>query len=425
MFNKLMFYVSDNIDPIKLIMKTFVMSVFPTIISGNFIIMFPMFINYLIDSVDFVVKYFVGNNVKFKRYEDEYIERYLHLACNVDGIKYTKKCEPQFIINMNIADEIAVLPWPNTISPLWEETPDDKHVGYLENHSIKVVVSRDMIHFYGNIKLINSIIEKCHKLDKDNVPPGYEYIYCTNPTNYRSSNVKKYMNIVGMFNKETVPNNIYDSINNKITNFLADEKMYAKLQLPWKTGFVFKGPVGTGKTLIAMDLARHFKLKLYKFESIDVFLKDYINIPKKSVILFDDVDMLLDYNREMNDKITDFENPKYTKEINDRKIKLKSLMSIFDGYDALYGCILIFITNYIDRIDPALIRPGRLDYHIQFGNLPFETIVTTLKKYYGPNINIPKELSNIQITISQLMANYIIPNLKDYESCRNNLLLLI
>ena len=44
---------------------------------------------------------------------------------------------------------------------------------------------------------------------------------------------------------------------------------------------------------------------------------------------------------------------------------LGSILSKFDGIDSSEGSIIIATTNHIDKIDPALIRPGRMDINIE------------------------------------------------------------
>jgi chaperone BCS1 len=46
--------------------------------------------------------------------------------------------------------------------------------------------------------------------------------------------------------------------------------------------------------------------------------------------------------------------------------KLKIMLEYLDGYFSLKNCIVIMTTNHPEKLDPALIRPGRVDYHIHF-----------------------------------------------------------
>ena len=394
--NKIL-YLLDHADKIKHLLKTCVMAIYPALMTGNIMIILPMLINHIIDSLDLVIKYIVGEGIVINREKDYHVERYLAQACKIDNFTGCRGG-----------------PWPEYMGSEWEKHLDSEHIVYINDGSIKLVVKTNTMHFYGNHPEINSIIDKCQELYNPS-QVGFEFeINIMNNSQHRC-----YMHTTGMYNRDTVPSHIYDSIDNKISKFLQSEDRYKDLQIPWKTGFIFQGSVGTGKTLVAMDLARHYGLKLVKFNDMNKFMLTYNSLKPRTVILFDDVDMILDYNRETDDKNV---NEKHKAEVLERKKKLKQLMDIFDGYYSLHGCILILITNYIDKIDPALIRPGRLDHHIEFGNLPYETVISTLKKYYGQNIDIPSELKHIQIKISVLMTNYIIPNLDDYGQCIADLL---
>ena len=47
------------------------------------------------------------------------------------------------------------------------------------------------------------------------------------------------------------------------------------------------------------------------------------------------------------------------------EMPLGTLLNLFDGIDSSEGTIIIATTNQINKIDPALIRPGRMDIHIE------------------------------------------------------------
>lgn len=45
---------------------------------------------------------------------------------------------------------------------------------------------------------------------------------------------------------------------------------------------------------------------------------------------------------------------------------LYALLDVLDGYSYLNNCVVIITTNYPEKLDPAIIRPGRIDYDIIF-----------------------------------------------------------
>ena len=64
---------------------------------------------------------------------------------------------------------------------------------------------------------------------------------------------------------------------------------------------------------------------------------------------------------------------------------IDSLLEIFDGYNYLPGAIVIITTNHIDAIDPAIIRPGRMDHKFFFDYALPETVNDILNFFYNNN----------------------------------------
>jgi chaperone BCS1 len=66
-----------------------------------------------------------------------------------------------------------------------------------------------------------------------------------------------------------------------------------------------------------------------------------------------------------------------------------------DGLDENQGRILIITSNYYDKIDKALIRPGRIDLHVEMKNASINTIKEMYAHYYDSKIPA-KYLSKIR-----------------------------
>ena len=66
---------------------------------------------------------------------------------------------------------------------------------------------------------------------------------------------------------------------------------------------------------------------------------------------------------------------------------LSGLLNFIDGLWSSCGDerIIIFTTNHKDRLDPALLRPGRMDMHIYMGHCTFQGFKTLASNYLGLN----------------------------------------
>ena len=91
------------------------------------------------------------------------------------------------------------------------------------------------------------------------------------------------------------------------------------------------------------------------------------------------------------------------KDVLELSISLKDLLEVFDGYNYLKNCIIIMTTNNIEKLDPALIRPGRIDHKIEFTHATSEQISEILA------LCDIKTKINKKITTSELINNIIAP----------------
>jgi len=75
-------------------------------------------------------------------------------------------------------------------------------------------------------------------------------------------------------------------------------------------------------------------------------------------------------------------------------ITLDDILNLWDGIRENTGRIMIITTNHYDKLDPALIRPGRIDMALHLGNASLQTIAEMYLHYYGAEID-PNDLALI------------------------------
>jgi len=65
-------------------------------------------------------------------------------------------------------------------------------------------------------------------------------------------------------------------------------------------------------------------------------------------------------------------------------VTLSGLLNFIDGLWSTSGeeRIIVFTTNYKDRLDPALLRPGRMDMHVYMGYCGWEAFKTLARNYF-------------------------------------------
>jgi vesicle-fusing ATPase len=154
-----------------------------------------------------------------------------------------------------------------------------------------------------------------------------------------------------------------------------------KLDVKHVKGLVLYGPPGTGKTLIARQLSKSLKSKSITIVNGPELISSYVGASEENVrklfidaeadmkakraglhvVVFDEFDSLCKRRGESSGVSGD---------VNDRIVT--QLLSKIDGVDELNNILLIGMTNRIELIDPAILRPGRFEVHINIG-LPDES----------------------------------------------------
>jgi chaperone BCS1 len=162
-----------------------------------------------------------------------------------------------------------------------------------------------------------------------------------------------------------------------IERFRAARERYRRLGVPYHRGYLLYGPPGTGKTSLVSALAAKFGMSIYVVNLAvmnDRTLKNAMNwIPENSVILFEDIDCMKSAARrlEIDDRQTPSDGTTKTtaaaKSADPGGVSLSGLLNVLDGFSAPENVIYVMTTNDADAIDPALLRPGRIDYKLFLG----------------------------------------------------------
>jgi mitochondrial chaperone BCS1 len=161
-----------------------------------------------------------------------------------------------------------------------------------------------------------------------------------------------------------------------LERFRASRSRYRRLGVPYHRGYLLYGPPGTGKTSLVSAIAAKFGISIFVVnlsELSDRTLKRAMNaVPENSVILFEDIDCMKAGNRrrELNEcnqtRVLTKDNAQNVS--SDRGgVTLSGLLNVLDGFQAPENVIFVMTTNDVEALDPALLRPGRIDYRLFLG----------------------------------------------------------
>ncbi|XP_015694545.2 AAA-ATPase At3g28610-like [Oryza brachyantha] len=165
--------------------------------------------------------------------------------------------------------------------------------------------------------------------------------------------------------------------------FRKSRDFYRRTGKPWKRGYLLYGPPGTGKSTMVAAMANYLDYDIYDVELTMVtnnnnLRKLLIETTSKSIILIEDIDCSLDLTGDRAAR-----RPSYSDDQRSSQVTLSGLLNFIDGLWSACGGerIVVFTTNHVDKLDPALIRRGRMDMHIEMSYCGFEAFRTLAKNY--------------------------------------------
>src|ERR1700722_6345872 len=182
-----------------------------------------------------------------------------------------------------------------------------------------------------------------------------------------------------------------------VEQFRRSKGRYEQLGIPYHRGYLFYGPPGTGKTSLVSALAAHFALSIYVInlaEFNDRSLMKAVNqVPANSVLLFEDIDCMRgSQSREEPDLISG-RNGGSTVATKDNAITnivtLSGLLNVLDGFQAPSGVVFAMTTNRVEKLDTALLRPGRIDYKLFLGRASDQQKVDLYRRFF-PSASEPE-----------------------------------
>lgn len=149
---------------------------------------------------------------------------------------------------------------------------------------------------------------------------------------------------------------------------LTHPELYAQIGIDPPRGVLLYGPPGTGKTMLAKAVANQTNASIIRMvgsEFVQKYLgegprmvRDVFRMAKEnapSIVFIDEVDAIATKRFDANTGA-------------DREVQriLIELLQQMDGFDQTVNVKCIMATNRADTLDPALLRPGRLDRKIEF-----------------------------------------------------------
>ncbi|KJX94837.1 mitochondrial chaperone bcs1 like protein [Zymoseptoria brevis] len=166
-------------------------------------------------------------------------------------------------------------------------------------------------------------------------------------------------------------------------------KLYQSRSIPYRRGYLLYGPPGTGKSSLSTALAGEFGLDLYevKVPSIanDADLEQmFQEIPPRCIVLLEDIDAVWSGRETRQDRqLTDSSSDTSSTLSN---VTLSGLLNVLDGVGSQEGRLVIMTTNKPEQLDPALVRPGRVDFKVFLGNISQASAGEMFMRMFSPEL---------------------------------------
>jgi mitochondrial chaperone BCS1 len=159
-----------------------------------------------------------------------------------------------------------------------------------------------------------------------------------------------------------------------VAQFRRSRQRYEHLGVPYHRGYLFYGPPGTGKTSLVSALAAYFGISVYTVNLSDFTDQSLLvavnQVPRNSVLLFEDIDCMRGSQARVQADPDSVQNGSVVTKGNastQNGITLSGLLNVLDGFHAPTGVLFVMTTNHVEKLDQALLRPGRIDYKLYLG----------------------------------------------------------
>ena len=197
----------------------------------------------------------------------------------------------------------------------------------------------------------------------------------------------------------------------RIDYFNNNKQTYQRLGIPYTFGMLFHGPPGCGKTSAIKAIANYTKrhviiLPVKRIKSIEtmkqIFLSTFVNsyyIPSdKRLYVFEEIDCGQWKNVVMDRTLQEETVPPPLVIINEKEkpvveevtINLGEFLELLDGIIEISGRMIILSSNRPEILDSALLRPGRIDFNIEFNKMSRDDVKKMYNLWFDEHI--PKHI---------------------------------
>ena len=166
-----------------------------------------------------------------------------------------------------------------------------------------------------------------------------------------------------------------------VRSFLRARTWYLDRGIPYRRGYLLYGPPGTGKSSFIQALAGELDFNIAILNLSERGITDdrlnhlLSNLPPRTIILLEDADAAFS-NRTQADEHG----------YRGATVTFSGLLNALDGVASAEERIMFLTTNHVDRLDNALVRPGRVDMAIYLGEASQWQVEKLWDRFYDEEV---------------------------------------
>lgn len=199
------------------------------------------------------------------------------------------------------------------------------------------------------------------------------------------------------FSSVILPAELQSEIEADLTRFTSQAARMQRLELPWRRGYLFEGPPGTGKTSVSLAIAGALSFNLASLSLTDIKsdgqLREAVaRLRPRTVLVIEDIDAYkVSHDRDHDAGQSG-------------DLSLSGILNALDGFETPEGLVTICTSNHKEQLDPALIRPGRLDRTFTLDYIASTELERLFAWFYETEVPSPAPQFGTEVALSPAEA---------------------